>query len=150
MEIELTDELMVELVKLKMLRDNDNFEDFSIAVRHAAKKLEVKENVILKMLFSEDFLHKVVVKKTTLIDNAIKEKEEELVNLKSNKFAYGNLICNLYGHNPVRLDENGSLCYCENCGRLVHMSSLQAEHEKGLQNKKIYKEKCNNESITRK
>lgn len=149
MDIEITDELIVELVKLKMLSDNDNFEDFAIATRLAAKKLDIKENVILKMLYSEDFLHKIVVKKTSVIDCAIKEKEAEIVKLKSNKFAYGSLICNIYGHKPVRSETDENTCYCENCGRLVNMSLNQIGHEKGLQNKKIYKEKCNNESTTR-
>lgn len=100
------------------------------------------------MLYSEEFLHKIVVKKTSIIDRTIKEKEE-IVKLKSNKFAYGSLICNIYGHKPVRNETDENICYCENCGRLVNMGLSQIGYEKVLQNKKVYKEKCNNESIKR-
>lgn len=150
MNIELTDELMVELVKLKMLSDNDNFEVFAIAVKQAAKKLDLAEKVILKLLYSEEFLHKVIVKKTTIIDCEIKEKEAEIVKLKGNKFAYGSLICSLYGHKPAKSDLDEEQCYCENCGRPLNMSTIQTDHEKAIQKNRVYKEVINNESNKRK
>lgn len=149
MNIELTEELMVELVKLKMLKESSSFDDFALAIKVASKKLQLPENIILKILFSEEFLHRVVIKKTTIIDRQIKELEAEIIRQKGNKFAYGSLICNLYGHKPTRLEDDNHTCYCENCGRLVNMSSLQTEHERGLQNQKIYKEKISNESCKR-
>ena len=100
--------------------------------------LDLSENIILKLLYSEEFLHKVVVEKTSIIDREIKEKEAAIVKLKGNKYAYGSLICNLYGHKPVRLNHDPATCYCENCGRLVNMSSIQTEHEKGLANQMVY------------
>lgn len=143
MNIEITEELMIELVKLKDLSDNDNFEDFAIAVKLASKKLNLKANMILKLLYSEEFLHKTVVQKTSVIDREIKAKEEEIVKLKGDKYAYGSLICSLYGHKPVKSDLDDQNCYCENCGRAINMSSLQTEFERGLRNKQIYKGKKN-------
>ena len=140
MDIELTEELMIELSKLKMLSER-NFEDFSVAVKLASDKLDLEPNIILKMLYSEEFLHKVVVRKTNIIDREIKEKEAEIVKLKGNKYAYGSLICSLYGHSPVMSESASDNCYCENCGRLVNMSSIKKEHEKGLRNQKVYKRK---------
>lgn len=138
MNIELTEELMVELSKLKMLSERD-FEDFSLAVKIASKELGLAPNIILKMLYSEEFLHKVVVRKTSIIDREIKEKEAEIIKMKGNKYAYGSLICTLYGHSPVMSESDKDTCYCENCGRLVNMSTIQAEHEKGLRSQKVYK-----------
>ena len=61
MDIELTEELMIELSKLKMLSER-NFEDFSVAVKLASDKLDLEPNIILKMLYSEEFLDKAVVR----------------------------------------------------------------------------------------
>ncbi len=141
MNIELTDELIVELSKLKQLKEINNFDDFAIAVKIASKKLSLTEDIILKLLYSEEFLHNTIIKKTTIIDRKIKELEAEIVKLKGNKYAYGSLICHLYGHKPVRIEEDSSICYCENCGCQVNMSSLKVEHEKGIRNQKIYREK---------
>lgn len=138
MNIEITDELIVELEKLKVLGNNDSFDDFAIALKDMSEKLDLRPEVILKILYSEEFLHKIVAKKTITIDRLIEEKEKEIVRLKGDKYAYGSLICKLHGHRPIKTDAD---CYCENCGRRVNMSSIQREYEKGLQNRKIYERK---------
>lgn len=147
MNIKLTEELIVELTKLKMLSEGD-LEDFTLAVKLASDKLGLDSNIILKMLYSKEFLHQVVVKKTTLIDREIEEKEIEIIKLKGNKYIFGSLICNLYGHSPIMSDENPNTCYCENCGRSVIMSSIGKKHEEGLRIQKVYKKK-ENENIKR-
>lgn len=113
----ITKEIIKTIQELNTYLNNENsdIDQFTTLLKEKSKELGINYNTLLNLTLKKDFLYENVYDQVQEIDKEIKQKEEELNQLKIEKYALGHLICELHGHN-YDWDAFEEKQMCKNCG----------------------------------
>ena len=105
----------IQELNKQLNKENSNIDQFTILLKEKSEELKIEYNTLLNLMIKKDFLHEIVHDQVQDIEKEIKQKEEELRQLKMEKYTLGHLICELHGHN-YNWEAFEEMQICTNCG----------------------------------
>lgn len=123
--ITLSKELITNIKELSIALTEKEVDDFSNLLKERSEKLKIEYNQLLELVISREKLHDLILEHTLKFDKEIEKLENQVNDLKAQKYQMGSLLCELFGHEYGER-EYCDATYCKNCGKRTLLRGPEA------------------------